>query len=71
MFSPKKYLEDLLTSLLVDWADSFDETFVNIGLWNGGDVKLSNLTLKKRAFDIGHGALISLELGTGNYSLHC
>lgn len=69
MFSPKKYLEDLLTSLLADWADGFDETLVNIGLWNGGDVKLSNLILKKRAFDIGHGALISLELGTGMSSM--
>lgn len=70
MFSPKKYLEDLLTSLLADWADSFEETSVNIGLWNGGDVKLSNLILKKRSFDIGHGALISLELGTGKFLMH-
>lgn len=70
MFSPKKYLEDLLAAVLADWADSFDETSVNIGLWSGGDVQLSNLILKRRSFDIGHGAQISLELGTGNIVLH-
>ena len=65
MFSPKKYAEELVAALLADWADSFDETSVNIGLWNGGDVQLSNLTLKKRVFDVGLGAQISLEIGTG------
>ena len=70
MFSPKKYLEDLLAAVLADWADSFDETSVNIGLWSGGDVQLSNLILKRRSFEIGHGAQISLELGPGNIVLH-
>lgn len=65
MFSPKKYAEELIAALLADWADDFDESAVNIGLWNGGDVQLSNLILKKRVFDIGLGAQISLELGTG------
>ena len=68
MFSPKRYAEELLASVLADWADGFDESTVNIGLWNGGDVQLSNLILKKRVFDIGLGAQISLELGTGNGS---
>ena len=65
MFSPKKYLEDLLSALLADWADSFDDTLVNIGLWNGGDVQLSNLVLKKRSFNIGHDLQIHLGIGTG------
>ena len=65
MFSPKKYAEELLAALLADWADGFDESEVNIGLWNGGDVQLSNLILKKRVFEVGLGAQISLELGTG------
>jgi hypothetical protein len=65
MFSPKKYVEELVTTLLADWADSFDKTSVNIGLWNGGDVQLGNVALKRRTFDVGHGARLSMELGTG------
>ena len=65
MFSPKKYLEELLSALLADWADSFDDTLVNIGLWNGGDVQLSNLVLKKRSFNIGLDLQIHLDIGTG------
>jgi N-terminal region of Chorein or VPS13 len=65
MFSPKKYLEELLSALLAEWADSFDDTHVNIGLWNGGDVQLSNLVLKKRSFNIGHDLQVYLDIGTG------
>lgn len=65
MFSPKKYLEELLSALLADWADSFDDTLVNIGLWNGGDIQLNNLVLKNRSFNIGHDMQINLEIGTG------
>jgi hypothetical protein len=74
MFSTKKYVDDLLTGLLSDWVDSYDETSVNVGLWNGGDVRLSNLALKKRTFDINTGisatSHVSLELGSvGNVQL--
>ena len=40
--SPKAYIEDLLTEVISEYVDSFEDSSINLGLWNG-DVGLSNV----------------------------
>ena len=58
----QKYVENLLSSLLEEYVDRFDESSLEIGLWDG-DVALSNLTIKQMQWSIGSGLSLSLEYG--------
>jgi hypothetical protein len=62
MFSPKAYLESIISEYLVDWVDDFDESSLQIGLWKG-NVELDNLSLKTRVVYVGQGVKLVLEYG--------
>ena len=59
----KAYIESLLNEALEQFVEEFHSTSLNVGLWEG-DVKLLNLILKRRRFDLGKGVTLSIEYGS-------
>ena len=59
----KAYIESLLNEALEQFVEEFHSTSLKVGLWEG-DVKLLNLILKRRRFDLGKGVTLSIEYGS-------
>ena len=63
----KAYIESLLNEALEQFVEEFHSTSFKVGLWEG-DVKLLNLILKRRRFDLGKGVTLSIEYGSIEYA---
>jgi len=58
----QKYVENILASVLEEYVDRFDESSLEIGIWEG-DVALTNLTFKQMEWNLSPGINLALEYG--------
>ena len=61
-FSLRSAVERLIHNQFKNWISGFDESSLEIGLWNG-DIKMNNLTLQPQSLYLGEGIEIKLEFG--------
>ncbi len=65
MYSPSQYLTGIILDHLKDYIENFDPAQLSVGLWSG-EIKLSDLNLKKLKWNYGLRHYIQLEYATIN-----
>jgi hypothetical protein len=68
MYSPREYVESLVSRLLGEYVEDYDGSDFSFGLWQG-DLVLRNLVLKPLTIDIGDGMTSRIIFGSID-SLH-
>lgn len=63
MYSPKEYVETVLSNALRDYVEEYEGSDFSFGLWQG-DLSLSNLVLKPMTINIGDGMVSRMVFGS-------